>query len=103
MSLAGRPSQFAGRSGRRGMAAFLRSWGRESFESRTLHSPLCFRVFHEGIPYEAGTSVFDHHHRDSGVDSDHVVIVPTRQGVECIDESIAAPGAVSVAIFNGAK
>src|SRR5882757_4746814 len=72
----------------------LSGWwnGVVGFEACVGHGVLGFGVFHEGVPDEGGARVFGHEHGDAGVDAYDVGVVPFFQGIEGVDETVAAPG-----------
>ena len=57
---------------------------------------LRFRILHERVPHETGARIFRHHHGDARVDAHHVGVVPVRQRIERIHESVSRPARLPV-------
>ena len=75
----------------------------QSLESGPFHPPLCLRILHERFPYESGTGIFRHQHRNSGINSHDVTVVPAGQGIECIDKPVTTPSASAIPILDGVE
>ena len=73
-------------------SGFLISLRLVGLESGALHASDGLRILHEGVPDKAGAGVLRHQQGDSGVDGDHVAVVPVFQRIKSIHESIRAPG-----------
>src|SRR5438552_17871846 len=65
-------------------------------ESNFLHRGLRFGILHEGIPNETAAVVFRHQHGDAKIDPKHVRVIPARQGVERVDETVLLPHLIPV-------
>jgi len=63
-----------------------------TFKACNRHSALCLGILHKGLPYEGSAHIFRHEHRDPGIDADDVSVIPFFQRIECIDETVLAPG-----------
>src|SRR3974390_1182071 len=64
---------------------------------------LYFGGAHEGVPDEAAAQIFCHDHRDAGIDADHVCVVPVRQRIKSVHESIRCPCLGAVLFADGSK
>ena len=69
-------------------------------ETGPFHGALSLGVPHERIPHKTGSRIFRHNHGDSGIDSDHIAVVPILQRVESINESVAAPGSRAILVLD---
>src|SRR5579862_2092009 len=57
-----------------------------------LQAMLHFLTLHKRVPNQCRAEIFRHQHGHARVDSDHVRVIPVFQGVEGVDEPVAAPG-----------
>src|SRR5262249_29792101 len=61
---------------------------------------LRFRISHECAPHEPGAQILSHEHGNSGINRNHIRVVPLLQRIKRIYEPVAAPGQGSVAVLN---
>src|SRR5262249_30152769 len=73
---------------------------RVSYEACTLHPAPGFRVLHESIPDKTCACVLGHHNCNSRIDTHDVRVIPLFEGIEGIDKSVTAPGAIAVAVLH---
>src|SRR5260221_7607185 len=71
-------------------------------EACPAHSALGCLILHERIPHKSGPEILGHEHGDSGIDPDHVGVIPVGQRVEGVHKPILAPS-LGIAIFDRAK
>src|SRR5579872_1585644 len=60
------------------------------YEAGAIHSAPRLCVLHERLPDEPGSCVLSHEHCNSGIDADHIRVIPFLEWIERIDETIAA-------------
>src|ERR1700687_2635129 len=68
-------------------------------EPCALHATLCRLVLHKGIPHKSRAHILGHQQGDTGIDPDHVAVVPIGQRVKCVHEPVLAPRR-GIAIFD---
>src|SRR5579859_4892480 len=64
------------------------------------HSAFYIFVLHELVPHETRTIVFSHQHGDSQVEAEHIGIVPIRQGIEGVAETVLRPHLFAIRAAN---
>src|SRR5579862_181228 len=72
-------------------------------ETRFLHRCPSFGVSHERVPDKAGAFILRHHHRDAEINSQDVLVIPSVQRIERIDEAVARPSLFFVAAADIAE
>src|ERR1017187_1071886 len=58
----------------------------------TLHAAYRLWILHESAPDEAGPRIFRHHHGDSSINSNDVVVVPILDRIEGVHKAVLGPG-----------
>ena len=64
-----------------------------------LETSLRLAVPHESAPDKTRAQILGHHHCDSGINADHVGVIPVLQRIERIHEAITGPATVTVALL----
>src|SRR5579859_6807809 len=55
------------------------------------HSAFYIFVLHELLPNKTGAMIFGHQHGDSQIEAEHIGIVPIRQRIEGVAETVLRP------------